>query len=534
MIELEKVQLKGRILMKNRIISLVLCVISLAASIFLLTSIINRGDVVIKTPDKTPKDPEILQPVNPSVGDKVELSEVGISAFASRIEAFVTRQAYENDKSTDELVAIVDNIDGVIKWLKDNSYERESECYLAVSELLVGIPGMRSAKDVSFYLSELISRVEETAVSDSEMCPEFDSEALILASVSINDATAQKIADASTTFTVTVGGGAMLGDRIGASQEKSFRYAFDNSPYAFPFYKLSAFLVNDSMSFATLLSPLTESSEPDAEVLDPVKGLPYYAQSLYGIDCLSLSSSRILDYGQRGYDDTVQVLSENGIANGWGYRDTPYGKVAYVSVDLMASEVTVAAKDENKALVKKLVETERENGADLVILQLRWNTRLREDVEPNREINADYVGTVTSAYEQHMDAFNKEIAREAIRAGADLVVGTGSHVLQGIELFNGKYIVYSPGNLTYSGSIDTEQPNTAYAYLFQVTFEKKNGKNEIAHTRVIPVVNNSTDSPLLPTPVFDERADMIVDMLVFQSQYFTDSIKDFDYIKIEK
>jgi len=520
--------------MKNRIISLVLCVISLAASIFLLTSIINRGEVVIKTPDKTPKEPEIVQPVNPNPVDSVELSEVGISAFASRIEDFVIRHAYQNDKSCDDLTGIVENIDKVTDWLKNNSYEREGAYYTAIEELLAAIPGSRSNEELSLCISEFVSNVQEKAVADSEMCPSFDTEALILASVSVNDALLQKAFNNPNVFTVTVGGGAMLGDRIGVSQEKSFRNAFDNSTYSFPFYKLSAFLANDNMSFATLLAPLTESSEPDVDVLDPVKGLPYYAQSLYGIDCLSLASSRILDYGQTGYDDTVQVLAENGISNGWGYRDTAYGKVAYVSADLTASEVTVAAKDENKELIRRLVETERENGADLVILQLRWNTRLREDVEPNREINADYVGTVTSAYEQHMDAFNKEIAREAIRAGADLVVGTGSHVLQGIEQYQGKYIVYSPGNLTYSGSLDTEQPNTAYAYLFQVTFEKVDGKNQVASTRVIPIVNNSSESPLLPTPVFDDRADTIVDMLVFQSSYFTDAIKEFDYVKYDK
>lgn len=523
--------------MKNRIISLVLCVISLAASIFLLASIINRDDVVIKTPDKTPKDPEIIQPVNPNVGDEVELSEIGISAFASRIEALVTRLAYENDKTYESDVAhVLENAPKVSAWLRENSHESEADYYDFITETFEALSVSQTDVEFSSFLSDTLRGVDEKAVA-SEMCPEFDTEiggSLTLALISINDTVTQKNLDASTTFTVTVGGGAMLGDRIGVSQEKSFRYAFDNSPYSFPFYKLSAFLANDNMSFATLLAPLTDSSEPDADVLDPVKGLPYYAQSLYGIDCLSLAPSIILDYGQTGYDDTVRVLSENGISNGWGYRDTSYGKVAYVSADLTASEVTIAAKDENRALVRRLVETERENGADLVILQLCWNTRLREDVEPNREINADYVGTVTSQYEQHMDAFNKEIAREAIRAGADLVVGTGSHVLQGVEQYQGKYIVYSPGNLTYSGTLDAEQPNTAYAYLFQVTFEKSDGENRVLSTRVIPVVNNSSDAQLLPTPVFDDRADTIIDMLVFQSGYFTDSIKEFNYIKIEK
>ena len=527
--------------MKNRIISLVLCIVSLAASIFLLTSIINRGDVVIKTPQKDVQTPEIVQPQNSNLGDKLELSEIGISAFASRIEALVTRLAYENDKSYEsDVTYILENSAKASEWLRENSYDNEADYYDFIVGVFESLSTVHTNDELSKILSETLVGIDERA-TESEMCPKLDTEiggALTLALISVNDAVTQKSLDASTTFTITVGGGALLGDRVGASQEKSFRNAYDSSPYAFPFYKLSSFLSNDDMSFATLLAPLTDSSEPAEEILEPIKGLPYYAQSLYGIDSLSIAPARLLDYGQEGYNDTVRVLSENGISysvhNGSGYRDTSYGKVVYISADLTDSEVTVAARDRNRELVKTLIEREREDGAELIVLQLCWNTRLREDVEPNFEINADYVGTVTSAYEQHMDAFNKEIARDAIRAGADVVVGTGSHVLQGIEEYQGKYIVYSPGNLSYSGNLDTEQPNTAYAYLFQVTFEKVNGQNQVLSTRVIPVVNNSSESPYLPTPVFDTRADTIIDMLVFQSSYFTNPIKAFDYVKIEK
>lgn len=42
--------------------------------------------------------------------------------------------------------------------------------------------------------------------------------------------------------------------------------------------------------------------------------------------------------------------------------------------------------------------------------------------------------------------YEKELARAAIDAGADIVYGHGSHVLQGVELYKGKPILYCLGN----------------------------------------------------------------------------------------
>ena len=43
---------------------------------------------------------------------------------------------------------------------------------------------------------------------------------------------------------------------------------------------------------------------------------------------------------------------------------------------------------------------------------------------------------------------SRHFARAAIDAGADLVVGSGPHVVRGLELYRGRLIAYSLGNLT--------------------------------------------------------------------------------------
>ena len=243
-----------------------------------------------------------------------------------------------------------------------------------------------------------------------------------------------------------------------------------------------------------------------------------------------------MDYGEEGFNETIKALRDNSISysvqEGSQSITNDFGKVVYITFDLTDTDVTDEQKEINKTVVKTAVETEKTNGADLVVVLLHWNTRQRKDA-----LSSDYLGTAVSEYEPHFDAYNKEIARAAIgngSNGADLVVGYGSRVAQGIELYNGKYIVYETGDVTYSGSLDSEQENTNYAFLFRQTFVNEGGVVRPLSYRIIPIVNTTEENLYKPTIVFDEKADEIIENLVYQSRYFTNSITDFNYIRIQK
>ncbi len=526
--------------MKNKIICLALCVAALVFSMVLLIKTIEAPEINRDVKKEETKLPE--KPVVPSGPQAVELTDTGVSAFASRIEAFVERLAWGGDKSyVDEREYIIENAERVSAWLLENNDKNGS---LYMSTVADAFKASRDAfgSDEAFSLetSTILKNLDSARkkvlnAENSNLYPELDTEisgSLVLALFSIHTAQLQASLDPAETFTVTVGGAMLLGDRLGAVEDKSFKHYSDNSSNAYPLYKLSSVLSHDNATFMTLLNPLTESS--DSEVLDPVKGSPAYAEALVGVDCVSLAPTEVMDYGETGYHDTVTALDAVGISSssqaGTGTLDTAFGKVVYITYDLTDEEVSIAGKDRSVSKIRQAVEAERENGADLVVVMLHMNTRRRESTA----FSADYLGTVISSYEQHFDAFNKEIARAAISAGADLVVGTGAHVLQGIELYRDKFIVYSPGDVSYSGSLDSEEANTAYSFLFTQTFKKENGENKTLSWRVVPFVNTSVDEPYAPTVVFDSSAETVVDMLKYQSSYFATPITDFNYIKIEK
>lgn len=61
--------------------------------------------------------------------------------------------------------------------------------------------------------------------------------------------------------------------------------------------------------------------------------------------------------------------------------------------------------------------------------------------------------------------FMVTFARQAIDAGADIVIGHGPHVLQGMELYNGKPIFYGLGNFIFQNETVRHQPADFYERL---------------------------------------------------------------------
>ena len=244
-----------------------------------------------------------------------------------------------------------------------------------------------------------------------------------------------------------------------------------------------------------------------------------------------------MEYGEKGLNDTASALRAEGISysvqEGSQSIIDNFGKVVYITFDLTATPLTDEQNSRSIEVIKNAVTAERNNGADLVVVLLHWNTRKRQ----RDSLSSDYLDGTISKYEEHFDAYNKELARAAIGdgvSGADLVVGYGSRVPQGIESYNGKMIVYETGDLSYSGELDESYPNAKTGFLFRQTFIKTAQGVKSQSYRIMPIINTSEEALYLPTLVFDERADAIIDNLIYQSRYFGNAITEFNHIRINK
>ena len=172
-------------------------------------------------------------------------------------------------------------------------------------------------------------------------------------------------------------------------------------------------------------------------------GKPEYVQILTSssVEAANLANNHSADYGDVSLSDTIKYLNEAGISNFIGtntaIRDVNGISVGLVGID--ALDETEAAKLEN------VIGSVKSLGAQLVIVSIHWGEE--KATAPN--------DTQT------------ELAHKAIDAGADLVLGTHPHVLQGIEKYNGKYIAYSLGNFCFGGNNNPADKDTV---IYRQTF----------------------------------------------------------------
>ena len=93
------------------------------------------------------------------------------------------------------------------------------------------------------------------------------------------------------------------------------------------------------------------------------------------------------------------------------------------------------------------------------------------------------------------------------------MIGHHPHVLQGIDQYQGKYIIYSLGNFCFGGNRNPADKDTM---IFQQTFTfSKEGKAQPGEARVIPcsVSSVSSRNNFQPTPLEGEDYDRVLGLI---------------------
>lgn len=169
-----------------------------------------------------------------------------------------------------------------------------------------------------------------------------------------------------------------------------------------------------------------------------------------GVDIVSLANNHILDFGTEALLDTVTTLNENAI------RYVGAGE----NLEEAKKPSVITMNGRNIAFL----------GASRVIPITEWNatkyspgvfttydpTLLIEEIKAAKQTNDLVVVYVHWGIEkeEQPEEYQRTMAKQYIDAGADLVIGSHPHVLQGIEYYNGKPIVYSLGNFVFGHTIE--------------------------------------------------------------------------------
>lgn len=146
-----------------------------------------------------------------------------------------------------------------------------------------------------------------------------------------------------------------------------------------------------------------------------------------GIDFVTTANNHIMDYGQRGLDDTLSALDERGIAYGIDGQSVVFTTESGLKLGIYCGYGGFMISETQ---IKEAIDKLKADGAEYIICALHWG--------------------VEGAYRPN--AYQKNLAHAAIDAGADLVYGSHPHVLQPTEEYGGGLILYSLGNFSFGGN----------------------------------------------------------------------------------
>ncbi|MBU1445805.1 CapA family protein [Patescibacteria group bacterium] len=239
-----------------------------------------------------------------------------------------------------------------------------------------------------------------------------------------------------------------------AMLDRGVRQYMDKNGVDYPFEKISEDIANianeNTITFLNLEGPVLDrprvlsgglyfSFKPDA--VDALKRA--------GFNIVNLANNHTFNQKEQGFEDTKRILSEKGI-NYFGVpiksvekdvhiEDFGGGTVAFIGYDDVLSPIET---ENAKILIQKMAE---EN--DYVIVSVHWGQEYK---------------TVQNNHQE-------ELGHMFVDAGADAVIGHHPHVVQPMEIYNGKPIFYSLGNFIFDQYFSKE---TQQGLAVHLVFEK--------------------------------------------------------------
>lgn len=204
-------------------------------------------------------------------------------------------------------------------------------------------------------------------------------------------------------------------------------------------------MVNEEFPFGTVGTPME-----DKQYTFQVN--PFYV-SLFedmGVDIVSLANNHVLDYGTDCLRETFVTLERTGIAYA-GAGDTREEASALKTYDFNGETFGILAASRVIPVPEWNIEN-RQPG----VFTTYDETALVESIKKAKE-SCDYVIVYVHWGVEHTTELTDHqtyLAHAYVDAGADLVLGSHSHCLQGIENYNGSLIFYSLGNYVFNQNIE--------------------------------------------------------------------------------
>lgn len=301
-------------------------------------------------------------------------------------------------------------------------------------------------------------------------------------------------------LTLSVVGDCTLGTDETFDYDTSLNAYYENYGADYFLQNVKDIFSADDLTIANFEGTLTDSDEREDKTF-AFKAPASYASILTGgsVEAVNTANNHSHDYGEQSFNDTLAALDDAGIVH-FGYDETAVMDVKGIKVGLVGI-YELHDHLEREQQLKDNIAKVKADGAQLIVVIFHWGNETETVPDSNQTT----------------------LGRIAIDEGADLVCGHHPHVLQGIETYKGKNIVYSLGNFCFGGN---SSPSDMDTMIYQQTFTiDADGVKKDNVTNIIPCSISSAAydgyNNYQPTPAEGDEATRILGKINERSSWIS-------------
>ena len=301
-------------------------------------------------------------------------------------------------------------------------------------------------------------------------------------------------------LTLSVVGDCTLGTDETFDYDTSLNAYYENYGADYFLQNVKDIFSADDLTIANFEGTLTDSDEREDKTF-AFKAPASYASILTGgsVEAVNTANNHSHDYGEQSFNDTLAALDDAGIVH-FGYDETAVTDVKGIKVGLVGIYELYDHLEREQQLKDNIAKV-KADGAQLIVVIFHWGNETETVPDSNQTT----------------------LGRIAIDEGADLVCGHHPHVLQGIETYKGKNIVYSLGNFCFGGN---SSPSDMDTMIYQQTFTiDADGVKKDNVTNIIPCSISSAAydgyNNYQPTPAEGDEATRLLGKINERSSWIS-------------
>ena len=275
--------------------------------------------------------------------------------------------------------------------------------------------------------------------------------------------------------------------------------------YAAPFAALGALFTHCDHVIASLETPLIDAPpdhlRDDEQLYWSRADLAPPVLAEQGITAVSLANDHALDFGEQALLDTTLALDGADISWFGAGRD-----LAEASEPLHIAQDFGEAGTSRMAVLTADAQTRSIKLAGDGIRPRRLHLgRLGEQIEALKAADPELFVVVYPHWGQPygwQTTEQQEIAQALVEAGADLVVGQGSHMMQEVERHGGAWVLYGLGNSVFTSLGQYQKKRRALPFSFALRVQVAAVDGELRRTlRLYPLHTDNLANGYRPRPV---------------------------------